>query len=189
MEDRLFNILHFSYREKWASGKKFAERINLEGEHDEFPDWNYYICNLVFRATDEFREMCLQDTAKWKETRVCIDIEKYDEYLNGVTHKFVQVEGTSYNGEPLYEWETINNSGIDKSGLFVTGYTDNYTSFLSYNEKFDVFRFHEYLQYNPATTGILKFIEELKEGDKKYGITCDYNQFYSCLKSLEYFWD
>jgi len=70
----------------------------------------------------------------------------------------------------------------------VTGYIDNYSSFLSYNEKFDVFRFHEYLQHNPATTGILNFIDELKEG-KSYGITCDYNQFYSCLKSLEFWWD
>jgi hypothetical protein len=59
---------------------------------------------------------------------------------------------------------------------------------MSYNEKFDVFRFHEYLQHNPATTGILHFIDELKEG-KSYGICCDWNQFYSCLRSLEFFWD
>jgi hypothetical protein len=188
-EDRLFDILHLSYREKWASGKKFAEKLNLEGETDEFPDWNYYICNIVFRARGELKHLCMMECEKWKEIRVCIDTEKYDEYLQGVEHDFVEIEGSSYNGEPLYSWETINNTGIDRDSLFVTGYTDNFSSFLSYNEKFDVFRFHEYLQYNPATTGILQFIEELKEGKKSYGICCDYNQFYSCLKSLEFFWD
>jgi hypothetical protein len=189
MEDRLFEILHFSYRKRTASGEKFAEKINLEGEPNEFPDWNYYICNLVFRATGELKHLCEEECKKWKETKFCIDPEKYDEYLKGVEHDFEEIEGETYNGEPLYTWKTINNTGIDRSSLFVTGYTDNYSSFLSYNEKFDVFRFHEYLQVNPATDGLLKFIEELKEGKRNYGICCDYHQFFSAMKSLEYWWD
>jgi hypothetical protein len=188
-KDRGFEILHFSYRKKTASGERFAEKLNLEGEPDDFPDWNYYICNLVFRATGELRGMCMDECKKWKETKFCIDPEKYDEYLQGVEHDFVEIEGSSYNGEPFYSWETINNTGIDRSSLFMTGYTDNYSSFLSYNEKFDVFRFHEYLQAHPATDGLLKFIEELKEGKKQYGICCDYHQFFSAMKALEYFWD
>jgi hypothetical protein len=190
MEDRQFEILHFSYREKWASGKKFAEKIGIleEDNEDEFPDWQYYILNLVFKASGEFKEMCLQETKTWKETKVCIDPEKYDEYIKGLEHDFSEECG-EYNGKPTYKWNTINHSGIDRSSLFVTGYTDNYTSFLSYTEKFNVFRFHEYLQHNPATTGILKFIDELKEGDNHYGICCDYNQFFGCLKALEFFWD
>jgi hypothetical protein len=188
--DRQFEILHHSYRSKWASGEKFSEKIGLDKDEDQFPDWQYYTYNLVFRASDEFKEMCLQDTQKWKETKVCIDTEKYDEYIDGMNYDFnedLKPIG-EWNGEPTYEWKPKNNSGIDRSSLFVTGYTDNYSSFLTYIEKFDVFRFHEYLQHNPATTGILKFIDELKEG-KSYGICCDYNQFYACLKSLEYFWD
>ena len=187
-EDRQFEILHFSYRKRTASGEKFAEKLNIEGESDEFPDWDYYICNLIFRATGELKRLCEDECKKWKETKVCIDTEKYDEYIHGVDHEFVEIEGSSYNGEPLYRWETINNTGIDRSSLFMTGYTDNYSSFLSYNEKFDVFRFHEYVQHNPATTGILQFIDELKEG-KSYGICCDYHQFFSAMKALEFFWD
>lgn len=187
MKDRQFKILHHSYRTRWASGKKFAEKLGFE---EEVEDWQYYIHNLVFRATDEFKEMCLLDTAQWRETRVCIDTKKYEEYLDGLKFNLDEdkVQVGEWNGEPTYEWKPKNTSGIDRSSLFITGYTDNYSSFLTYNEKFDVFRFHEYLQYNPATTGILKFIDELKDG-ASYGITCDYNQFYSCLKSLEYFWD
>jgi len=186
-EDRQFEILHHSYRSRWASGEKFAEKIGIFEEGDEFPDWQYYVLNLVFRASGDFRGMCLDETKKWKETKFCIDPEKYDEYIDGLEHDFSEECG-EYNGEPTYKWNTINNSGIDRSSLFVTGYTDNYCSFLSYNEKFDVFRFHEYLQHNPATTGILNFIDELKEG-KSYGISCDYNQFFGCLRALEFFWD
>ena len=190
-EDRQFEILHHSYRSRWASGKKFAEKLGIPREEgDEIPDWQYYILNLVFKASGDFREMCLAETKKWKKTQFCIDPEKYDEYIDGLEHDFGDDREPvgEWNGEPTYEWKTINHSGIDRSSLFATGYTDNYCSFMSYNEKFDVFRFHEYLQHNPATTGILHFIDELKEG-KSYGITCDYNQFYGALKSLEFWWD
>ena len=190
-EDRQFEILHHSYRSRWASGEKFAEKLGITKEEgEEFEDWQYYILNLVFRASGDFKQMCLEETKKWKKTQVCIDTEKYDEYLNELEHDFCDDREPvgEWNGQPTYEWKTINHSGIDRSSLFVTGYTDNYCSFMSYNEKFDVFRFHEYLQHNPATTGILHFIDKLKEG-KSYGITCDYNQFFACLKALEYFWD
>jgi hypothetical protein len=190
--ERGFEILHHSYRSKWASGEKFAEKLGITKEEDEFEDWQYYIHNLIFRATGEFREMCMTETKKWKEIKICIDTEKYDEYITGTEFDFGDKETREpvgeYNGEPYYPLNIKNNSGIDRESLFVSGFTDNYSSFLSYNEKFDVFRFHEYVQHNPATTGILQFIEELKEG-KSYGICCDWNQFYCCLKSLEYFWD
>ena len=192
MNDRQFEILHHSYRSRWASGKKFAEKLGITKEEDEFPDWQYYIHNLIFRATDDFKQMCMAETEKWKKTQVCIDTEKYDEYIDGLEHDFGDKETREpvgeWNGEPTYEWKTINHSGIDRESLFVTGYTDNYCSFMSYNEKFDVFRFHEYVQHNPATTGILQFIDELKEG-KSYGICCDWNQFYSTMKTLEFWWD
>jgi hypothetical protein len=190
--ERGFEILHHSYRSKWASGEKFAEKLGITKEEDEFEDWQYYIHNLIFRATGEFREMCMTETKKWKEIKICIDTEKYDEYITGTEFDFGDKETREpvgeYNGEPYYPLNIKNNSGIDRESLFVSGFTDNYSSFLSYNEKFDVFRFHEYVQHNPATTGILQFIEELKEG-KSYGICCDWNQLYCCLKSLEYFWD
>ena len=190
--ERGFEILHHSYRSKWASGEKFAEKLGITKEEDEFEDWQYYIHNLIFRATGEFREMCMTETKKWKEIKICIDTEKYDEYITGTEFDFGDKETREpvgeYNGEPYYPLNIKNNSGIDRESLFVSGFTDNYSSFLSYNEKFDVFRFHEYVQHNPATTGILQFIEELKEG-KSYGICCDWNQFYAAMKSLEYFWD
>jgi hypothetical protein len=57
-----------------ASGEKFAEKLGIPKEEgDEFPDWQYYILNLVFRASGDFKQMCLAETKKWKETKFCID--------------------------------------------------------------------------------------------------------------------
>ena len=76
LEDRQFEILHHSYRVYWASGEKFAQNIGIEKDEDGIPDWQYFNHNLVFRASGEFKEMCLEDTKKWKEMSVCINTEK-----------------------------------------------------------------------------------------------------------------
>lgn len=178
-----FVILHHSYRLKWASGKNLSEILHEDG----IDDWQYIVYNLVFRASNELKEMCLKDTQKWKEGRVCIDTEKYDEYIDSISIDWNYNE-TLINGEKCYPVTIKSSSNIDKSSLFVNGYIENFSPFLVYHEKFDVFQFKEYLQYNPATMGILKFIDELKN-DCSYGIAANYSQFYSCLKALEGFWD
>lgn len=179
-----FEILHHSYRVKWASGQKLAKIL----DEDEIPDWQYYIYNLVFRASGEFKEMCMEDTKKWKQGRVCIDTEKYDEYINGIEFHWNKKEEENIDGESYIPVKFKNNSGIDKNTLFVNGYLENISPFLVYHDKFDVFQLREYFQYHPATTGIIQMIEDLKNG-RSYGIQASYSQFYSCIKSLEYWWD
>ncbi len=184
--EQCFKILHHSYRLKWASGQKIAEIL----DEDEVPDWKYYVYNLVFRASGNLKEMCMKDTQKWKEEKVCIDTEKYDEYIRGLSLNYGELTSEKLNEKSYsyYPVEFENNSGIDRESLFVQGYLDNFSPFLIYIDKFDVFQFREYIQYNPATTGIIQFIEELKH-ECNYGITANYSQFYSCLKALEGFWD
>ena len=130
----------------------------------------------------------MRDTKNWKEGRVCIDTEKYDEYINGIEFDWNHNEEEYIEGKPFIPVKFKNNSGIDKNTLFVNGYLENISPFLVYHEKFDVFHFREYLQYHPATTGIIQMIEDLRNG-RSYGIQASYSQFYSCLKSLEGFWD
>lgn len=174
-----FKILHHSYRVKWASGQKMSEIVG-----EEVNDWQYYVYNLVFRASGELKEMCMEDTKKWKMGRVCVDTEKYDEYIRGL--EFDWNNNDEKKSYILVKFK--NTSGIDKSTLFVNGYLENISPFLVYREKFDVFQLREYFQYHPATTGIIQMIEDLKNGCN-YGIQANYSQFYSCLKALEYWWD
>ena len=59
--ERGFEILHHSYRSKWASGEKFAEKLGITKEEDEIPDWQYYIHNLIFRATGAYQRIQILD--------------------------------------------------------------------------------------------------------------------------------
>lgn len=179
-----FEILHHSYRLKWASGQKIAEIL----DEDEIPDWQYYVYNLVFRATGEFKEMCIEDTKKWKKGQVCIDTKKYDDYIDGIEIDWNKEEKIDVEGKSYIPVELKNRSGIDRDSLFVNGYIENISPLLVYREKFDVFHFREYLQYHPATTGIIQMIDDLKNR-RSYGIQASYSQFYSSLKALEGFWD
>jgi hypothetical protein len=98
-------------------GEKFAEKLGITKEEDEFEDWQYYILNLVFKASGDFKQMCMAETKKWKKTKFCIDPEKYDEYIDGLEHDFGDKDREpvgEWNGEPTYEWKTINHSGIDR---------------------------------------------------------------------------
>lgn len=183
--NREFEILHHSYRLRWASGKKLAEILSEE----EINDWQYFTYNLVFRASGDLKDMCMEDSKKWKKGRVCIDPEKYDEYIFGLEFDFSRKESEVIDSRTCYPVKFKNKSGIDKESLFVNGYLENFSPFLIYNEKFDVFQFREYFQYHPATVGTIKFIDEMKNGPTKYGITSESSQFYSCLKALEGFWD
>lgn len=180
-----FEILHHSYRVKWASGEKISQIVD-----EEVNDWQYYVYNLVFRASGELKKMCIEDTKEWKKGEVCIDTEKYDEYISGIEFDWNKNENESelVNGKVCYPVKFKNNSGIDRDSLLVKGYTQNISPFLIYHEKFDVFQLREYFQYHPATTGIIQLIEDLKNG-YNYGIQASYSQFYSAIKSLEGFWD
>lgn len=178
-----FEILHHSYRIKWASGQKLSQIIK-----DDVEDWQYYIYNLVFRASGDLKKMCMEDTKKWKKGEVCIDTQKYNEYIDGIKLNFNDKETKLVDNEKCHPITITNNSGIDRKSLFVKGYIQNISPFLIYREKFDVFQFREYLQYHPATTGIIQMIEDLKN-KKSYGIQSSYSHFYSALKSLEYWWD
>jgi hypothetical protein len=89
MNDRQFEILHHSYRPKWASGEKFAEKLGITKEEgDEFPDWQYYIlqsgipCDLVILSK------CV-----WKKPK------------NGKKHKFVLILKSMMS--ILTDWNTI----------------------------------------------------------------------------------
>jgi biotin operon repressor len=43
-EDRQFEILHHSYRSRWASGEKFAEKLGITKEEGE----SLRIGNIIF---------------------------------------------------------------------------------------------------------------------------------------------
>lgn len=184
MNKNAFEILHFSQR-KWKS------------YHEE----GCYLINLVLRVQDteeyySIKDLFLNHANQWRPTEIVTDIQLAEKYLTGlkVVHKYTQKDlfdewenEKDEDSETTYPIEILNEEGINREDVYIKGYEHNLSPFLVYNEKFDVFRFHEFFVINSITDGIIKYIKELQELENKD----DYyaHQLLRAIESLEYWWD
>lgn len=173
-----FEILHFSYRD-WPS----------------YHDKGCYNLNLVFRIWDidscsYTKERFLNEAKVWKKTEIATDIELAEKYAQGLraVHKDTgrDILENPYDGKPILI-DFVNDNGIDRSDVYIQGYSSNWNSMLTYNKKFDFFRFNEFFIKGPVTDGIITMIEQLRtieEPDE-----CGAEDLLRCIKSLEFWWD
>lgn len=188
MNDKSFEILHFSYRH-WNS------------YHEE----GCYRVNLIFRASDHddeyysTKQRFLFETEEWQKSEIIQDIELEKKYIDGIkilskkTGKDIfdgwkkEKESEDYDEKDLIELDIVNTNGLDRNDVYIQGYKRNDSMMLSYNEKFDVFRFYEYFEINPSTKGIIEYIEKLRSIPNPN--TYHSGQLYRAIKSLEIWWD
>lgn len=175
-----FEILHFSYRD-WSS----------------YHDKGCYKLNLVFRVwdVDELsytKDRFLNEAKEWQKTEIVTDPELAEKYASGL--RAVRSDtGRDILEEPYDKDEKfipvkfVNDYGLDRSDVYIEGYSRNWNNMLTYNEKFDCFRFHEYFLKGPVTDGIIAMIEQLRtiEEPKEYHA----EDLLRCIKSLEFWWD
>lgn len=173
-------ITHFSYRD-WPS----------------YHDRGCYKLNLVFRVWDidelsHTKERFLNETKEWQKTEIVTDLELAEKYALGLcavrkdTGKSILDEPYDVN-EKFIPIEIVNIEGIKRSDVYIQGYSHNMNNMLTYNEKFDVFRFYEYFTKGPVVDGIIQQIEELmalKNPDE-----CAAEDLLRCIKSIEFWWD
>lgn len=181
-----FDILHFSYR-NWPS----------------YHEQGCYKVNLVFRVWDinenSYTKMkFLNECKEWREAEIVTDLELEEKYSSGLeiinadTGKCLledwNEEKKEYiDNKKLIPIGFININNIEREEVYIKGYQENWNSMFEYIEKFDVFRFYEFFEINPATKGIIEYIEELKKMDNTDEYHAD--QFFRTLKALEIFWD
>jgi hypothetical protein len=185
MNQSSFEILHFSHR-KWNS----------------YHEQGCYKINLVFRASDtddeyySTKQKFLDECKEWKKTEIVQDLELHEKYsdglrmINKISGKGLLEEIVSdeeKDDDGLIPIEFVNDNGIEREDVYTKGYQENWGTMFQYNEKFDVFRFYEFFEINPATEGIIAYIKELQQmynPDTYYA-----GQFFRALKSLELWWD
>ena len=140
-------------------------RFRTTKDDNEYGKWDYITYNLVFTAYNPaFKDMCMGLSAEWKRVLVTKDKDKADAYLLG---------------------DQKNESERDR--IFIKAWEYQFPHVV-YNEKFDYFQLRDYLQDNPATRGIIAYIEDLKRG-MSYGRFVPYNSLYSCVYNLQNWWD
>ncbi len=186
MEDKSFEILHFSYRH-WKS-------FHPEG---------CYRLNLIFRASDKddeyysTKQRFLDECKEWKKSEIITDLELYEKYKDGLQILDADTGRELFNRRTQEEKDEddreyipikfSNTNNIEREDVYIKGYQENFGTMFQYIEKFDVFRFYEYFEINPATKGIIQYIEQLKEmsnPDTYYA-----GQFLRALESLQLWWD
>lgn len=182
MTQSSFEILHFSQR-KWNS----------------YHEQGCYKINLVFRASDaddeyySTKQRFLDECEEWKKSEIVQDLDLHRKYSDGlrVINKKTgedlldRIQGEDEDG--LIPVEFVNDNGLEREDVYTKGFQENWGTMFQYNEKFDVFRFYEFFEINPATEGIIAYIKELQQmynPDTYYA-----GQFYRALKSLELWWD
>ena len=187
MKNKSFEILHFSYR-------KYDSIIREQG---------CYCINLVFRASDTDDEYCnskerfLYEAQEWQKSEIVQNPELAEEYAMGlevldkrtgrpILENYEKKE-EDFDEKDLIPIDIVNTNGIQRENVYISGYKKNEYMMLRYIEKFDVFRFYEFFEINPATQGIIQYIENLKgmySNDTYYA-----DQLLRCIKSLEPWWD
>jgi hypothetical protein len=177
-----FEILHFSHR-KWNS----------------YHEQGCYKINLVFRASDSddeyysTKQRFLDECQEWKKTEIVQDLDLFQKYSDGIrvinkkTGKDLldRIQGEDEDG--VIPIQFLNDNGLEREDVYTKGFQENWNTMFQYNEKFDVFRFYEFFEINPATEGSIQYIKELQQ---MYNVDTYYaGQFFRALKSLELWWD
>jgi hypothetical protein len=188
METPSFEILHFSCR-KWNS----------------YHEQGCYNVNLIFRASDtddeyySSKQRFMYETEEWHKSEIVQDLELEQKYIHGLKVKIKKTgkdlfdgwreekESEDFDPNELVGIDIVNEEGIDREDVYIKGYQRNESMMLQYIEKFNVFRFYEFFEINPASVGIIDYIEELKIDPNRD--TYKAGQLLRCIKSLENWWD
>lgn len=175
-----FEILHFSYRDGHS-----------------YHDKGCYNLNLVFRVWDVdklayTKERFLNEAKEWQKTEIVTDLELAEKYSQGLraVHKDTGrdiIEESYDKGEKYIPIKFVNDNGLERSDVYIKGYYRNFNSMLSYNEKFDCFRFNEYFTKGTVVNGIIQMIEHLMTIENPD--ECAAEDLLRCIKSLEFWWD
>lgn len=167
-EEKFIDITHFS------SVPKVSKNGTL-----------FLITNLVFKAlTEEFREECDHLCQEHVPGLIITDIKKHDDYFENLYFE--------EKGEPdeagLVEFASVSPSGLKFEDFTQRGLTYNHFQVLRKIEKFDCYRYHNYLQDNQIVRGTLRMMDSLSRGNNPSRFA-SYGVFTTCLKTLEMWWD
>ena len=181
-EEPGFEIIHLSFRKK-LSNSMYGGPVN------------YYVGNIVFRLTDPDAKRRMDYYLEENEDlRVAPDLELMEKYYEGLHFVFGKSEelDEEHDGEKYTPLDIRNKQGIKDEDVFIRAYRRNMAplhNFIEYNEKFDCYRMHEYFQDTPVVSGIIQYLQDMKDGKPNPSRTVYHEQFISTLENLCWWWD
>ena len=164
-------ILHLSYRESPSDS-----------------EYKWLKVNVVFRVFDEHDRMrCDAEASDWTKTYLWEVGDPEAIRLHFVNTKMEWTE-TGKEG-PARLKGFVTDPQYDISRLKRSGWQTNFDQFLTKIEKFDAYRYYDYVEDNSVTRGALNLLEELKENGTNGSRFVTFSTLIRSLRVLNLFWD
>ena len=168
-----YQLLHFSVRPRFkgTSGFRPFSKIQLCSSTP------YAIVNIVFRAKVE-TPWVKHHRSEYREVYAADSMEIIEKYHDGIELNF-----NDDNKQVTFG----NKNNLSFGDVYKKRFTFELNPIVNYIEKFDVYQYREYVEWNPITIGIFQQIELLDIGAGT-GMIVDDNSFERCLQALDLFW-
>lgn len=168
--NQYFDILHLSYRESESNSK-----------------YKWLKVNIVFKLTDKLdKELCDNYASHWSPATLweVDDPERINQHFLHTSMKWEELD----NGHKQLD-RFCTDPEYDISYTKKHGWSTNNFEFLTKIEKFDVYRFHDYIEDNPITRSALAMLKKLKDGENIDSRFVSFSTLTRCLMTLNLFWD
>jgi len=164
-------ILHLSYRESSSDS-----------------EYKWLKVNIVFKVFDEHeRFSCDAEASEYTKTYLWEVEDPEVIHLHFLNTKMEWSEADEKGLTTLKDF--VTDPQYDIAHLKRSGWQSNFDQLLTKIEKFDVYRYHDYVEDNPATRGALKLLEELKENGSNGSRFVPFSTLTRSLRALHLFWD
>lgn len=166
------DILHFSVRPNFLGGNGIRVQSGLSA---------YAIFNIVFRCNSENAKMYAEKySAEYRKVFAAESKERIEEYYENL--ELVFKEKSDIEGLGKVEFK-----GIPREEVFKEMWIHETDQFISYIEKFDVYRYYQYIEWNQAIPGLIQELENIRN-DNSRSMVADYCLFFNILKAIDIFW-
>lgn len=165
-------ILHISYRENPSDS-----------------EYRWLKVNIVFRVFDEHEKIrCDLDSSDYVKTYL-YEVENPEKITLHFAHTEMEWLETEGKGDLLQLKAFVTDPEHDISHLKRGGWQINPHQFLRKIEKFNVYRYNDYIEDNPVTRGALELLENLKENGSNGSRFVSFSTLIRSLMALDLFWD
>ena len=173
IEEKDPRILHLSYR---------------EGSSDGDENYKWLKVNIVFKVFDEHDiGLCDGEAAPWTKTYL-YEVDDPEKITLHFAHTRIKWSKPNKEGNStLQDW--ITDPQYDISDKKREGWQTNFCQLLTKIEKFNAYRYHDYVEDNPATRGALAMLEELKNQKANSSRFVPSSTLIRSLRTLDSYWD
>lgn len=139
----------------------------------------FIFVSIVWSVDESDFDMFKRCTEEYERVLVVSNIDEDKKYRSGLEISYG--EPRSNHSIPIY----IHNPNMEDPKVWAWRYRD---AEFEYLEKFNVFRYAQYVDNSPATQGIITALKNLKDGCLKTRTTDAYNLL-GLIRALDALWD